>query len=64
MEGITFLKNESNNHRLMQIDLDVLPRDEEALEDLYDLLVVELRRNEETVPWNIVKENIEKYGNK
>ncbi len=64
MEGVTFLKNESNNHRLMQIDLDVLPKDEEALEDLYDLLAVELRRNEETVPWNVVKENLEKYSNK
>lgn len=55
MEGITILKNESNNHRLMQIDLDALANDDELLEDVYDLIAIELRKNEETIPWERVR---------
>lgn len=58
MEAITILKNEANNHRLMQIDLDMLVRDEEQLEDVYDIIAVELRRNEETVSWEEAKEQL------
>ena len=59
MEAITILKNESNNHRLMQIDLDMLVNDEEQLEDVYDIIAVELRKNEETVPWEEAKKQLQ-----
>jgi hypothetical protein len=55
MDGVTFLKNEHNNHRLMQIDLDALPKNADALEDLYDMIAVQLRREEESVPWNVAR---------
>ncbi len=47
---LLLLKNEANNHRFMQINLDMLISDEEQLEDVYDIIAVELRKNEETVP--------------
>lgn len=59
MEAITILKNESTNHRLMQIDLDMLAKDEELLEDVFDLIAIELRRNEETIPWEQVKQQLQ-----
>ncbi len=62
MEAITILKNESNNHRLMQIDLDMLISDEEQLEDVYDIIAVELRKNEETVPWEEAKKQLQNEG--
>lgn len=62
MEAITILKNETNNHRLMQIDLDMLSIDEEQLEDLYDIIAVELRKNEETVPWDQAKQQLHDEG--
>jgi hypothetical protein len=62
MEAITILKNESNNHRLMQIDLDMLVSDEEQLEDVYDIIAVELRKNEETVPWEEAKKQLQNEG--
>lgn len=62
MEAITILKNESNNHRLMQIDLDMLVSDEEQLEDVYDIIAVELRKNEETVPWEQAKKQLQNEG--
>ncbi len=62
MEAITILKNEANNHRLMQIDLDMLVGDEEQLEDVYDIIAVELRKNEETVPWEQDKKQLQNEG--
>jgi len=62
MDAITILTNENNNHRLMQIDLDILAMDEDLLEDVYDLIAIELRRNEETIPWEEAKKQIEEHG--
>lgn len=58
MEAITILKNESNNHRLLQIDLDALAGDEELREDVYDILAVELRKNEASVPWEEARKTV------
>lgn len=62
MDAITILKNEANNHRLMQIDLDLLARDKEQLEDVYNIIAVELRKNEESVPWEQVKQQLHNEG--
>jgi hypothetical protein len=62
MDAITIFKNEANNHRLMQIDLDLLARDEQQLEDVYDIIAVELRKNEESVPWEQVKQQLHNEG--
>jgi hypothetical protein len=62
MEAITILKNEANNHRLMQIDLDMLIKDEEQLEDVYDIIAVELRKNEDTVSWEQAKQQLYQEG--
>ena len=62
MDAITILKNEANNHRLLQIDLDLLASDEEQLEDVFDIIAVELRRNEESVPWEQVKQQLHNEG--
>jgi len=62
MDAITILKNEANNHRLMQVDLDALAKDEEQLQDVYDIIAIELRKNEETVPWEQVKQQLQQEG--
>ena len=62
MEAITVLKNEKNNHRLMQIDLDLVSKNEIPLEDLYDIIAIELRKDEETIPWEQVKQNLQQEG--
>lgn len=58
MEAVTILKNESNNHRLMQIDLDELAANEELLEEVLDIITVESRRNEPSIPWEKVKKDL------
>ncbi len=62
MEAITISKNEANNHRLMQIDLDMLADDKVQLEDVYDIIAVELRKSEESIPWEQVKQNLQQEG--
>ncbi len=62
MDGITILKNETNNHRLMQIDLNLLASNEELLEDVYDIIAIELRKDEETIPWEKVKQELKNEG--
>jgi hypothetical protein len=62
MDAITIIKNESNNHRVMQIDLDLLKKDEELLEDVYDIIAIELRKDEETIPWEEAKMQLKQAG--
>ena len=62
MEVITILKDETHNRRLMQIDLNELAKDEELLEDIYDIIAIELRKNEETIPWEEVKKQLKAEG--
>ena len=59
MEAIIILKNEENNHRVMQIDLSLLEKDETLLEDVYDIIAVELRKNEEAIPWDLAKQQLQ-----
>jgi hypothetical protein len=62
MDAITILKNEENNHRLMQIDLDLVVKNEDLLEDIYDIIAIEVRKNEETIPWEEAKQQLHEQG--
>src|SRR5205814_7711146 len=62
MEVITILKDETNNRRLMQINLDELAKGEELLEDIYDIIAIEVRKNEETISWEDVKDQLRDEG--
>lgn len=64
MDAITILRNETNNHRLMQIDLDALAKNEDLLEDVYDIIAVEVRKNEESIAWEEAKKYLSTDGNK
>jgi len=62
MEAITILKNEKNNHLLMQIDLDLLASSGDDLEDVYDIIAVEMRRYEENISWETAKQQLNDEG--
>jgi uncharacterized Ntn-hydrolase superfamily protein len=59
MKAVIVFKNEENDHKLVQIDIDELANNDELIEELFDFLTIELRRNEETVSWEDVKKQIE-----
>ena len=49
MKGVTILFDEARKKRIVQIDLDVLSKDPEAIEDLLDGLIAEQRKHEPTI---------------
>jgi hypothetical protein len=53
MEGILFVVDEKDQKRFVQIDLSIHG---EIWEDFYDLLVSNSRENEESIPFESVKD--------
>jgi hypothetical protein len=62
MTGITFITDETHNKRFVQIDLDTLEKYEERLEDLFDAIIAESRKDEESISWEEIKKNLKKKG--
>jgi len=59
MEGIFYVIDEQGNRRFVQIDLD---KHGELWEDFYDLLIAESRKEEESISYNQVKDDLKAYG--
>lgn len=62
MKGVSVLFDGSRKKRLVQIDVDVLDAQREAVEDLLDVLTAENCKNDEMVPWDKTKAMLEKAG--
>lgn len=62
MEAVTIIRDRENNHRLMQIDLDLLVKDEELLEPIYDIIALELGKNEKSIPSKQANQQLHKGG--
>ncbi|HQW86047.1 MAG TPA: hypothetical protein PLH93_02620 [Flavobacteriales bacterium] len=62
MKGVTVLYDESRKKRLVQIDMEVVVRKREELEEMLDLLVAESRKDDEMVPWEKAKAMLKKAG--
>ncbi|MFZ1692252.1 MAG: hypothetical protein WAT74_03555 [Flavobacteriales bacterium] len=62
MKGVTVLYDESRKKRLVQIDMEVVERKREELEEMLDLLVAESRKDDEMVPWEKAKGMLKKAG--
>ena len=59
MEGILYVIDEQGKRRFVQIDLDKYG---ELWEDFYDLLIAESRKEEESISYNQVKDDLKSYG--
>jgi len=63
MKGVSFVTDETHKRRYAQIDLKGIAQyDNEALEDLFDMIVAEARKNEKGIPWESVKDELIKEG--
>ena len=61
MKGVSFVTDETHKRRYMQIDLkDVSKYSDETLEDLFDIIVSEARKDEKSEPWESVKTELVK----
>ena len=50
MKGVSFLTDETHHKRYVQLDLEeVANSDHNALEDLFDIIIAESRKNDEMI---------------
>lgn len=62
MKGVTILKNEKNNRKIVQFDVKEIAKAPAKFEELLDVLVAEERSNEKDVSWKDVKTQLKKAG--
>ena len=60
MKGVTFIHDKSHKKRFVKIDMDTLEKYEEKLEELYDVIIAESRKDEGSVSWEDVKKQLKK----
>ena len=60
MKGVTFLKDESNNKRILQVDIREVSKNPSKFEDLMDILIAEERKEEKRVSWTDAKKRLKK----
>ena len=62
MRGIHFITNDKNQRVAVQIDLKLLEKHQEEMEDFLDVLIVESRKGEPSRSWDEVKNSLQKKG--
>lgn len=58
MDAITILKDETHNKKLIQIDVAEISKNEELLEDIFDIIISESRKTDELISWEEAKKEI------
>ncbi len=64
MKGINILYDEKGRKRQVQIDVDVIQNDPEAVEEVIDIIICEARRNEPTISLADLKKKLDKAAGK
>ncbi len=62
MKGVKYITNKKNHKTAVVIDLKILKKYNEQIEDLFDTIIAESRAEEPSVSWKTVKKNLKKKG--
>jgi len=62
MKGVSFVTNDKNEKIAVQIDLKILGKHQEEVEDILDVIVAEARNEDEDVSWGTAKKELKKAG--
>jgi hypothetical protein len=62
MKGISYVTDENNNKVAVQIELKVLEKYDEQIEDLIDGIIAESRKDEQRVSLNKVIRSLKQVG--
>lgn len=62
MKGVSYITDAKNRKKAVVIELKTLEQNQEAIEDLLDIIVAESRKNEPKVSWEEVKRGLKKKG--
>jgi hypothetical protein len=60
MEGTIFIKDQIYHERFLEIDVDKLEKNEERIEDIFDMIIKESRKDDEGVSWGDIKKHLRK----
>jgi uncharacterized lipoprotein YehR (DUF1307 family) len=62
MKGVSILYDESKDRRLIQIDLSEVDTREAAIEDLFDIIIAESRKDSEKISVEELQQLLKKDG--
>lgn len=62
MKGVNYITDEKSRKKAVVIDIKVLEKYDEQLEDLFDAIIAESRRDEPCVSWEELKKRLKKKG--
>lgn len=62
MKGITYITDDKNRKKAVVIEMKTLTRYDEQIEDLFDVIIAESRKDEPTVAWEDIKARLKKKG--
>lgn len=62
MKGVNYVTDDKNRKVAVQIELKLLEKYDEEIEDLIDGIIAESRKNEERVPLDKVIKGLKKKG--
>jgi|GEM_PF-5533725 hypothetical protein len=62
MEGVTLIKDITHNKQLVQIEIDNLEQLEENREDILDVIIASLRKDDEKITLEQLEQELEKEG--
>ncbi|MCU0320267.1 MAG: hypothetical protein MUE88_09355 [Flavobacteriales bacterium] len=62
MKGVSIIEDKTKKRRYVQIDLKAVKDDREWIQDVFDLMIAESRKDEKRVPWSNIKARLKKEG--
>ncbi len=62
MKGVSYITDRQNRKKAVVIDLKTLEQYDEQIEDLFDVIIAESRKDEPSVSWEDVKKKLKKKG--
>ena len=62
MEGVTLIKDITHNKQLVQIEIDNLEQLEENWEDILDVIIASLRKDDEKITLEQLEQELKQEG--
>jgi len=62
MKGVTILRDEKINKKILQSDVNEIAKNPSKFEDLVDVVIAEARKEEKKISWETAKRQLKKAG--
>jgi hypothetical protein len=62
MKGVTLLKDERNNKKILQVDIKEVAKNPQKFENFMDVIIAKSRKDEKKISWEVAKKELKKAG--